>query len=270
MHEDRYIDDVQIFDGSTGDSPLNTCTTLASGNVPCIGPLPAGSPGAQIAPVSINFNDADIGHTSADSPVVITLTNNGGTTLHISDISITGVHAADFSKTTTCGATLAVDASCTVSVSFTPLALGLHTAAVTFTDDGPGSPQSVSLSGTGVTPPAPVANLSPSGVGFGSQKVGTTSDAQTITLRNTGEGTLNITSIVGSGDFARTTTCGATLAAAASCEIDVTFSPTAGGARTGAITVTSDATSSPDVVSLSGTGLTTLVLKGFRGHFTKY
>jgi hypothetical protein len=269
MYEDRYWDDIVLFSGNTGATPSNTCSTLYSGNVPCIGPLVSG-PGAQVAPVSVAFNDTNVGDTSVDSPEVVTLTNNGGATLNISSIAITGAHAADFSKAQTCGATLAVSDSCTVSVSFTPGALGARTGNLVFTNDASGSPQIVALSGTGTgAPPAPTVQLSPLAIGFYPQIVGITSGAQLISLYNSGDATLNITSIVASGDFARTTTCGATLAAAASCEIDVTFSPTAGGARTGAITVTSDAASSPDVVALSGVGLTTLTLKGFTGHFTK-
>ena len=252
--EYRYWDDVVVSDSY-------------------IGPLGSG-PGAQLSPVSVAFNDTNVGNTSADSPRIITLTNNGGATLNTSDISITGAHAADFAvDSTTCGSTLAVDDSCTVSVSFTPLALGLHTAAVTFTDDASDSPQSVSLSGTGTgAPPAPAVSLTESSLGFGALTVGSASDTQQITLYNSGDATLNITSIVASttsaptdppGDFIiDSTTCGATLPAAASCQVNVSFTPVAGGSRTGRIRFTTDAASSPDDVSTSGTGQIVLTLRG--------
>jgi hypothetical protein len=75
-----------------------------------------------------------------------------------------------------------------------------------------------------------------------------------ITLKNNGNVTLNIMSIASSGDFAETNTCGATLAATMSCSINVTFTPTTTGARSGAITVTDDANGSPQSLPLTGTG----------------
>jgi hypothetical protein len=101
----------------------------------------------------------------------------------------------------------------------------------------------------------PMVNLAPSSLAFGNQNVSTTSAPQTVTLTNTGTATLNIASITASGDFARTTGCGSTLAAGANCPTNVTFTPTVVGARTGAITVTSDAPGSPHAVSLSGLGV---------------
>jgi hypothetical protein len=108
---------------------------------------------------------------------------------------------------------------------------------------------------------APVVSLDPVAINpYPAQKVGTTSAAQTVTLYNVGDATLNITSIVASGDFARTTTCGATLAAGAHCTVDVTFSPTLAGTRSGALTFTDDAAGSPQIVSLSGIGFLEVVL----------
>jgi hypothetical protein len=264
VDENRYWDDIEIASGSCGVPP-------------CIGPL-GGVPEATPSPASVNFNNTTVGNTCPECPVVITLTNDGGATVNISDISITGAHAVDFAMdATTCGATLAASASCTVDVSFTPLGVGLHTAAVTFVDDAPGSPQSVSLSGTGTgAPPAPAVSLSVSAINFDARIVGSTSDAQQVLLYNSGDGTLNITSIVASttsapttpGDFAiDSTTCGATLAAAASCAVNISFTPVAGGSRTGRIRFTTDAATSPDDVSTSGTGQIVLTLRGgtFRG-----
>ena len=84
--------------------------------------------------------------------------------------------------------------------------------------------------------------------------MGTTSAAQTVTLTNTGNAELSIGSIKASGDFTQTQTCGSLVAASANCQIKVTFSPTATGSRTGAITITDNAGSSPQAVNLSGTG----------------
>ena len=101
-------------------------------------------------------------------------------------------------------------------------------------------------------------SLSPTSLTFGNQAVGTTSAPQTATLTNTGNATVTITSITitgtNKGDFAETNTCGTTLAEGASCTISVTFTPTATGPRNGTLSVSDDASGSPQTVSLTGTG----------------
>lgn len=107
------------------------------------------------------------------------------------------------------------------------------------------------------TPPAgaPGASVSPASLTFNNQTLQTTSGAQAITLSNTGGAALSIASVTASGDFAQTNNCGASVAAAASCTINVTFTPTATNPRTGAVTITDNAPSSPQTVALSGTGV---------------
>jgi len=97
-------------------------------------------------------------------------------------------------------------------------------------------------------------SLSSPSLTFASQLVSTTSAAQTVTLNNTGNAALSVTNIVAGGDYAQTNTCGTSIAAGANCTISVTFTPTATGTRTGAITITDNAAGSPHVVSLTGTG----------------
>src|SRR2546425_638200 len=129
-------------------------------------------------------------------------------TLSITSIVLAGLNPGDFAIAagTTCtnGATVVAGASCLVNLTFTPTAASARTATVTITDDAAGSPQSVSLTGTGVTPPA--ATLSATSSAFGNQRVGTTSAAQNLTLTNNGGTPLNLTSITITGaqaaDFA--------------------------------------------------------------------
>jgi ASPM-SPD-2-Hydin domain-containing protein len=102
--------------------------------------------------------------------------------------------------------------------------------------------------------PTPAVSLSPTSLTFAKQTVGTTSAAKTVALTNTGNATLNITSISASGDFAQTNDCGSSVVAGAGCLIQVRFTPTRQGGRTGTITVTDNAPNSPQQVSLSGSG----------------
>src|SRR5205823_1547858 len=124
-------------------------------------------------------------------------------------------------------------------------------------DSATGSPQKVSLSGSSGTG-TPAASLSPTSLSFGNQTVGT-SAAKSITLSNTGTGSLSISgyTITGtnSGDFTQTHTCGASLAAGTSCTISVTFKPTATGSRSAGVAVTDNASGSPQTAALSGSGV---------------
>jgi hypothetical protein len=120
-------------------------------------------------------------------------------------------------------------------------------------DNAAGSPHTVGLGGVGV---GPVATLSATSLNFGNQRVGTTSAAKLVNLSNSGNAPMTITSITASGDFAQTNNCVSPLAAHTYCTITVTFTPTAAGTRTGAITVSDSALGSPHTVSLSGTGTT--------------
>ena len=131
---------------------------------------------------------------------------------------------------------------------------------------GWGSPNSgliAALAGTGGGG-GPVVSLSPTSLKWAGIAVGTTANPKSITLTNSGNATLNITTIGISGDFAlkafkatkTVTPCvnGGTVAAGAHCVIKVTFTPTKTGVRTGTVKITDNAPGSPQSVALSGTG----------------
>jgi hypothetical protein len=203
-------------------------------------------PAAVVSPSTLTFAPQTTGTTSAAQKV--TLTDSGTSALSITSIAASG----DFGETNTCGLSVAASTNCIVSVTFTPTASGVRTGTLMITDSASSSPQTVSLTGTGISPAS--ATVSPTSLTFASQTQGTTSTAQAVTLTNSGGSALGITSIVASGDFAETQTCGSTLAAGANCTISVTFTPTATGTRTGALTITDDASGSPQPVALTGTG----------------
>lgn len=100
-------------------------------------------------------------------------------------------------------------------------------------------------------------SASPSSVSFGSVNVGATSAAQAVTITNTGNAAVENVAVSVSGPFSQTNTCGASLAAGASCTASVKFTPTATGAASGSLSVASSAAGSPLTVALSGTGVST-------------
>lgn len=215
---------------------------------------PLALPVVTISPKSLNFPKQLVGTSS--SAKVVTLTNGGSAPLTISAITITGANSGDFSQTNNCpvsSATLAAGSSCTINVTFTPLAGGNRVGSLTVGDDAFGSPQSVSLSGLGTA-----VSLSPSSLNFGKQQVGTSSAPLTVTLHNAGSVTLNIFGIAMTGtnasDFSQSNNCGSAVTAGGNCTINVTFSPAAKGSRHASLSVSDDGGASPQTVSLSGTG----------------
>jgi hypothetical protein len=100
----------------------------------------------------------------------------------------------------------------------------------------------------------PVIGLTPVSLTFAARKVGTTSAAQVVTVSNPGATPLKVTSITVTGDFAETNDCPAKLTDGKSCTINVTFSPTATGTRTGTLSIKDSALSSVQKITLTGSG----------------
>ena len=200
---------------------------------------------ADLAPVSLSFPSLQIGQTS--SAQTATLTNNGNATLVITDIALAG----DYAQSNNCPSSLGIGSSCTFQITFTPTAGGARNGTLSITDNAPGSPHTVALSGSGYVTTATVA---PSSLAFGNQTLGTISSAQSIIVTNTGENPVTVSAVTATADFAETDNC-TTAPVTASCTINVTFSPTVGGSRTGTLTISDNAQGNPHIVTLGGTGL---------------
>jgi hypothetical protein len=189
---------------------------------------------------------------------LVTLKNTGSATLVIASggIAFTGTDASSFTLTTTCGSTLAAGASCTISVSFKPAAAGVLTATLSVADNAVGSPQKVTLTGTGVAPPE--ITLTPATLTFPNTVTGATSVAQTVAVKNPGSVAVTIDSVSITGtdptSFVELDGCGGSLAAGASCTVFVAFKPAAAAALKATLSVADSATGSPQTVTLSGTG----------------
>lgn len=207
------------------------------------------APAATFSAISESFGNQVVGTTSAAKTV--TLTNTGNATLNLTSTAITGTNPRDFAQTNTCGTSVAAGKNCTISITFTPIALGTRSATVSIADNASGSPQIISLTGSGQT----AVTLSTNALVFPTQRVRTTSAPQKVTLTNSGK-TLTIHSITitgtNSADFAQTNTCGGSVTKI--CTITVTFTPRAIGTRTATVTISDSDPTSPQRVSLTGTG----------------
>jgi ASPM-SPD-2-Hydin domain-containing protein/HYDIN/CFA65/VesB family protein len=231
----------------TDDGPGGQQTASLTGN----GVTSSGA-GASLSPTSLTFALRLVNTTSPAKAV--TLTNTGTATLNITSISTTGDFAI---KSKTCGATLGAGLSCKISITFTPTGPGTRNGQLSVSDNAPGSPQSIPLTGQGT-----IVQLSPTSLNYGTLTVGTTSAPQSTTLTNKGNVVLTFTAapvIKGRiNDFAITAnTCGstgATVAPGQSCTFTMTFKPTATGTRTGTLNISDDGGGSPQKVHLSGVG----------------
>src|SRR4029079_6877990 len=121
-----------------------------------------------------------------------------------------------------CPTSLSVGAFCTINVTFTPHAIGLRQASLDVTDNGPAGKQSVAVSGTGLTP-QPAVTFVPGSLTFASIPAGTSSVAQSVTVTNSGDTTLNVSGAVSSGanpgDFSVSNGCTAAVPVSGSCTV---------------------------------------------------
>jgi hypothetical protein len=214
----------------------------------------ATSPAAVVlTPLTLNFPATIVNQTAASQN--ITISNTGGTTATLSTPVLSG-NSGDFAiYANTCGATLAAETGCTLTITFTPTTSGARSATLSITDNAGTSSaatQTASLSGIGEAPATDT--LSPSMLSFAQQQIGTTSTSQSVTLTNSGGVPLTlIAASISPGDFSVVNACANSLAAHATCAFKVTFSPTAVGTRTATLTVTDQFRY--QTVALSGTGI---------------
>ena len=232
---------VLAFTDASANSPQNVALTGVGS-----------TSNATLTPASLAYATQLINTGSAAQQA--TLTNSGSVSITISSIAVTG----PYSQTNNCGTTLAANASCTISVVFTPTKSGTQTGTLSVTDNAPNSPQSVALSGVGT-----VMSFSPTSLSFGTQTVKTSSPPQTITMTNVGTSAVKTTKISVTGSrvtsfiIQSSSTCplaSGTLNGGASCTIVVVFDPQLKGALNANVTALDTGGGSPQSVPMSGTG----------------
>ncbi|MGA8150390.1 MAG: choice-of-anchor D domain-containing protein [Terriglobales bacterium] len=232
---------VKVTDNAAG-SPHSVALT-GTGKA---GPLPV----VTLSPTSLKFPNVMV---NSSKKKTVTVTNSGAAALNVSVVTVTGTVPSNFSQTNNCvGVSVAVNGTCTITVTFAPTTLEDQTGTLTLTDNAADSPQTVPITGSGAEA---AVDISPDALVFASQGVGTTSAAQTLTVENYGNATLNISGVSITGPFLiSNNTCGTTLGAGLSCTISIQFKPTQTGAANGDLILNDDAGDSPQFVALSGTG----------------
>jgi hypothetical protein len=236
-------------DGSLAVSSASFPTQLAA--------LSGTGSGGGTSPLTFSPTTFKVANTlvgANSSPVTVTVTNSSGSTVNITNFVASADYSVIGSGTTPCSGTLGAGDSCTVAVTFSPSVAGKLDGSVVFMDNASVNTQLYDLSGTGVLP----VTFSPASLTFALQALGKTSAAKTITLTNNQATTLDLTSISASGQFSAIAggkdPCGSTVNAHSTCTLAVTFTPAQSGTIPGAVTITSNASGSPQNVKLSGTG----------------
>ncbi|MHB8540583.1 MAG: choice-of-anchor D domain-containing protein [Candidatus Acidiferrales bacterium] len=223
--------------GNANNGFQPTCTSCAATTAladAVLTKVAAGSgPVACVAftPPVVNFGAVPTG--SASPPINIALANDGDANLNINanGITIAGPNSADFSQTNNClsNSPLAPRAKCGFAVTFTPAIVGTETATLEIADDAVGTPQMLTLTGTGSSGEV---SLSQNSLPFGNVPEGQTASSSTI-LTNIGDGALNITNTnIGGSDradftFGALNQCsgGLTIPSGGSCSIGIVFAP---------------------------------------------
>lgn len=252
---------LQLTHGGMGASDV----TLSGTGV---GTTPAPAPVAAVTPLSLDFGSATVGTTSIVK--LATMSNTGNAPLSLAT-TLTGVNSSDFVvSSNSCPASLPAGQQCQVGVAFKPLSAGASKVALLrFTDDSgnvPGSTQDVTLTGSAVAPPPPVAgiNVTPNPVTLPDSRVGlvlglgATATFQTVTVTSNGGAPLIIgATTISAGDFtiSSNTCAGTTRAPGATCEITLRFQAKARSTRVATLTINSNAAGSPSRIAVSGKGI---------------
>ena len=206
-------------------------------------------PQISVIPSSISFGNVAVGVTNTQT---LTIRNAGTATLNVSQASLAG--AGFTSSGLALPLSVPAGGSSSFNIGFNPASATTASGSITLISNAPNSPLVVPLSGTGI---ASILQLSasPTSLAFGSLTTGTTA-TQSVTISNTGNSSVSISQIIESG--AGFTTNGIalplSLAAGQTASFNVNFAPASTGNLAGSVTVVSNATNSPLVVALSGTG----------------
>ena len=212
------------------------------------------APALTLIPGSLDFGTTAVG---SSTPMNVTVTNAGTAALHITNVAVVGPNTNDFGFSgPACNSAIPVYASCTITVTFTPLAAGLRTASLTLTDDAPGSPQVISLKGNASAAPSPAVLVNPGSPDFGTTTQGTNTPMN-LTVKNIGTAALHITSVTlgganGSEFNFSDPACDAAIPVNGTCTIALTFTPFSVGAHVASLTLTDDAPDSPQSVQVKG------------------
>jgi len=200
------------------------------------------------SPTSVAFGSVQVGSSQQQSAA---LTNTGGTSVTISQASVTG--AGFRLNGLTLPVTLAAGQSANLTITFLPQSAGSVSGSITITSNAPNPTLTIPLSGTGTSPG--VLNANPPSLSFGSVEVGTSTQlSQVVTNAGGSNVTISQYTVTGSAFSVSGLTTPLTLTPGQSYTFTVNYAPRSAGTATGSLSITSNASNLSMAISLSGTG----------------
>jgi hypothetical protein len=196
---------------------------------------------------TVNFGTVATGGTSIQS---VSVTNTGTATVNIGRATISGAGFSVISGNPT--GSIAVGQSSAVQIQFAPQSAGAVTGSLVVTSNASNSPLTLSITGTGTQG---VLSMSPESVSFGNVSVGQ-SVSQTVKLANTGTASVSISgaSVSGTGYIVSGLSAGQVIGVGQNTSFTTTFNPSASGALTGIVSITSNLSGTPATIGLTGMG----------------
>lgn len=210
------------------------------------------TPGTLAAtPSSISFGSVPIGSKNTQT---VQLKNTSGSALTIFSDSLVGTGYTMSGLASSPSFTLAAGQTFSFTVAFAPTTTGSATGSLTLRSTATNSSLTLALSGTGGSATRTIS-LSATSLNFGSEVVGGTS-TESIAVKNTGNSSLSVStiSVSGTGFSVGSGVAGTTIAAGQTAELKVLFAPKTTGTVSGRVTITSNASNSPSLISVEGTG----------------
>ncbi len=263
---------IEFEPNNTGTRSANLDIDASPANDAVVVPLSGFSTAPQISPhsgVGGAFGNVPLGTASA--PQLVTISNPGNSNLHVGALSLSGASAGEFAL----GAdlcsnhTVGPGGQCTVDLGAQPTATGAASVTLNIPNNGytPNNGSLPTPTGTvtltySVTGTAPTIELNATTHAFGDQQVGSHSASQQVMISNTGTAPLGVGSLNVAGanaaDFSVSSdTCsGQAVAVGKSCTAQITFTPSATGARTATLEIRNDGQGAGGTtkVTLTGTG----------------
>ncbi|HLX12513.1 MAG TPA: choice-of-anchor D domain-containing protein [Bacteroidota bacterium] len=230
--------------GSLSASIVTTSNASNSPDTVALTGIGRGVPIYGVNKSSINYDSVNVGSSKQDS---VSVTNTGTAALSITTAATTN---SQFTVSPT-SATIAISGTQTFVVTYSPTATGSLNENLIFTSNFSGSPDSVSLKGVGKGVPG--FNADKASIAFDSVSVGS-SKQDSITVTNTGSGTVTVSSVTSSNAQFTVTPTSASILASGVKKFYVTYSPTTVGISSSNIVFTHSGAASPDTVSVQGIG----------------
>ena len=200
-----------------------------------------------LSPSSLNFGSVNVG---GSSPQTLTIRNDGN-----KSFNVTGINLSSSAFSGNYSGTIDAGRSRTVEITFRPTSERTYNETITVLNNADNGNNTISVSGRGVDNSISTISLSPSSIDFGSVDVDSRSSPRTLTIRNTGDKSFDVTNITSSSSrFSVSSNSLRTIDAGRSRTVEITFRPTSERTYNETITVLNNADNGNNTISVSGTG----------------